>query len=68
MTKEILEGNWKVYTNNILQHWGKLTKDDLQRTGGQRDRLAAELQKRYGIAKLEAEEQIQDFENRYKSL
>jgi uncharacterized protein YjbJ (UPF0337 family) len=68
MTKDILEGNWEVYSNNILQHWGKLTKDDLQRTGGQRDRLAAELQKRYGIGKVEAQEQIQDFENRYKSL
>ena len=68
MTKDILEGNWEVYSNNILQHWGKLTKDDLQRTGGQRDRLAAELQKHYGIGKIEAEEQIQDFENRYKSL
>jgi uncharacterized protein YjbJ (UPF0337 family) len=68
MTKDILEGNWEVYSNNILQHWGKLTKDDLQRTGGQRDRLAAELQKRYGIGKVEADEQIQDFENRYKSL
>jgi uncharacterized protein YjbJ (UPF0337 family) len=68
MTKDILECNWEVYSNNILQHWGKLTKDDLQRTGGQRDRLAAELQKRYGIGKVEADEQIQDFENRYKSL
>ena len=68
MTKDILEGNWEVYSNNILQHWGKLTKDDLQRTCGQRDRLAAELQKRYGIGKVEAQEQIQDFENRYKSL
>ena len=54
MTKDILEGNWEVYSNNILQHSGKLTKDDLQRTGGQRDRLAAELQKRYGIGKVEA--------------
>ena len=68
MTKNILEGNWKTYSNNILQHWGKLTKDDLQETGGQRDRLAAKLQKRYGIDKVEAEEQIEDFENRYKSL
>jgi uncharacterized protein YjbJ (UPF0337 family) len=68
MTKDILEGNWKVYTNNILQHWDKLTKDDLQRTGGERESLAAKLQERYGIGKVEAEEQIQDFENRYKSL
>jgi uncharacterized protein YjbJ (UPF0337 family) len=44
MTKDILEGNWKVYANNILQHWDKLTKDDLQRTGGQRESLAAKLQ------------------------
>ena len=68
MTNDILEGNWKVYANNILQHWGKLTKDDLQQTAGHRDSLAAKLQERYGISKDEAEKQIEDFENRYKSL
>ena len=68
MGNDILDGNWKVYANNILQHWGKLTKTDLEGTAGRRELLAAKLQERYGISKSEALSQIEGFEYRYASL
>ena len=68
MTNDILDGNWKVYANNILQHWNKLTKMDLEATAGRRDLMAAKLQERYGISKSEALNQILGFEYRYASL
>jgi uncharacterized protein YjbJ (UPF0337 family) len=68
MSNDIFDGNWKVYANNILQHWDKLTKADLEATGGHRDLLAAKLQERYGISKDEAEKQIEGYEMRFAAL
>jgi uncharacterized protein YjbJ (UPF0337 family) len=68
MSNDILDGNWQVYANNILTHWSKLTKADLEATAGHRDRFAAKLQERYGISKEAAESQIEDFENRYAAF
>jgi len=39
-----------------------LTDDDFTTIGGQRDQLLGVIQKRYGIAKEEAERQLSDFE------
>lgn len=38
--------------------WGKLTDDDLDVIAGRREQLAGKLQERYGIARDEAEKQI----------
>ena len=68
MNNDILAGNWKPFTGNILQHWGKLTNDDLVSAAGRRDQMVAKLQERYGFPKDEAERQIKDFEARYDHL
>lgn len=49
----------------IRQKWGKLTDDDLAMVGGERDKLAGVLQKKYGIAKEEIEKQLADFERTF---
>ena len=38
--------------------WGKLTDDDLDVVQGKRTELAGKIQERYGIAKDEAEKQV----------
>ena len=68
MSNDIFDGNWKVYANNILTHCSKLTKADLEATGGHRDLLAAKLQQRYGISKDEAAKQIEGYEMRFAAL
>ncbi len=48
----------------MKEQWGKLTDDDMTVLEGNRDQLAGHVQKRYGIAKEEAERQVEDFQKR----
>jgi uncharacterized protein YjbJ (UPF0337 family) len=43
---------------------GKLTDDDLTMINGKRDQLVGKLQERYGMAKDQAESQIDEFTRR----
>jgi uncharacterized protein YjbJ (UPF0337 family) len=65
MNNDILAGNWKQFRGNIIERWGKLTEDDLDVAAGRRDQMVGKLQERYGLAKDEAERQVQAFEDRY---
>lgn len=62
MNWEQLEGNWKQYSGKMREKWGKLTDNDFQKIAGKRDQLVGHIQKSYGIAKEEAERQVNDFE------
>ena len=42
----------------MQQQWGKLTEDDLKVVEGRRVELVGKIQERYGIAKDEAERQV----------
>ena len=53
-----VEGNWKQFKGKVKEQWGKLTDDDLDVIEGKRVELSGRLQNRYGIAKDEAERQI----------
>jgi uncharacterized protein YjbJ (UPF0337 family) len=57
MNWDRIEGNWKQLT-------GKLTEDDLTVIGGKQDQLVGRIQERYGIAKDEAERQVNTWVNR----
>jgi uncharacterized protein YjbJ (UPF0337 family) len=67
MNNDILAGNWKQFTGNIQEQWGKLTNDDLDVIAGRREQFIGKIQERYGIAKDEAEEQIKAFEDKVAS-
>ena len=58
MNKDQAAGGWKELKGKIKQQWGKLTDDDLTVLEGSADELSGRIQKRYGIAKEEAEKQI----------
>jgi uncharacterized protein YjbJ (UPF0337 family) len=64
MNQEQAAGNWKIFKGKIKEQWGKLTDDDLTQIEGNRDQLLGTVQKRYGIAKEEAERQVNEFRNR----
>jgi uncharacterized protein YjbJ (UPF0337 family) len=64
MNWDRIEGNWKQLKGHVRETWGRLTDDQLDQIGGKRDKLAGSLQDSYGIAKDEAEKQINDFEAR----
>lgn len=62
MNWDQIKGNWKQFTGQAKQQWGKLTDDDLTVVAGKRDELVGKVQERYGIAKEEAEKQVKEFE------
>lgn len=57
-----IEGNWKQFAGKVRERWGELTDDDLDVIGGRRDQLVGKIQERYGIAKKEAEKQVDEWE------
>ncbi|MGD9740770.1 MAG: CsbD family protein [Bauldia sp.] len=65
MNWDRIEGNWKQFAGNVREQWGKLTNDDLDMIKGERQKLAGRIQERYGIAKDEAERQIDDWLTRH---
>jgi uncharacterized protein YjbJ (UPF0337 family) len=58
MNWDQLQGQWLQLKGKAKEQWGDLTDDDLDRIDGNRDQLAGRIQERYGIAKEEAERQI----------
>jgi uncharacterized protein YjbJ (UPF0337 family) len=58
MNWDRVEGDWKQIKGKVQQQWGKLTNDDMDVIEGNRTELLGAIQKRYGVAKDEAERQI----------
>lgn len=63
MNWDTIKGNWQEFRGNVRQQWGKLTDDDMEVIAGKRDELVGKIQQRYGVAKEEAERQIDQFRN-----
>jgi uncharacterized protein YjbJ (UPF0337 family) len=61
MNWDRIEGNWKQLKGKARQQWGKLTDDDLDVIAGKKDELLGKIQERHGIARDEAERQLQDW-------
>ena len=61
MNWDQIAGNWKQMEGTVKQKWGKLTDNDLTMINGKREVLAGKLREQYGIAKEEAERQIDEF-------
>jgi uncharacterized protein YjbJ (UPF0337 family) len=62
MNWDTIQGEWKNVRGKIQEQWGELTDDDLDRIEGKRDQLLGAVQKRYGVARDEAERQVERFE------
>lgn len=62
MNQDTIKGQWKQLSGSIKKRWGKLTDDDLTRAEGSAEYLAGKLQERYGIARDEAEAQVNEFQ------
>jgi uncharacterized protein YjbJ (UPF0337 family) len=61
MNWDQLQGKWKQMKGSVRTRWGKLTDDDLDVIGGQKDQLVGKIQERYGIQKEEAQRQVEDW-------
>ena len=61
MNSDQIKGKWKQLKGSVRERWGKLTDDDLDVIDGQSDQLIGKLQERYGIARQEAQKQVDEW-------
>ena len=61
MNWDRIEGNWKQLKGKAQQKWGELTNDDLDVVQGRKEELVGRLQKRKGIARDEAEREVDEW-------
>jgi uncharacterized protein YjbJ (UPF0337 family) len=61
-----IAGKWKQYSGEVKKKWGKLTDDELMEVNGNREILAGKLQEKYGIAKEQADNQIDQWAEKLK--
>jgi uncharacterized protein YjbJ (UPF0337 family) len=68
MTKnwEQIAGQWKQVKGEARKRWGKLTDDDFMQVDGNRDILAGKIQEKYGIAKEDVNQQIDEWAAKLK--
>jgi uncharacterized protein YjbJ (UPF0337 family) len=57
MNNDVFEGKWKQIRGQAKVWWGKLTDDDLEKVGGQFDKLIGMLQVKYGYTRQQAEQE-----------
>lgn len=64
---DTIAGQWKQYTGEVKKKWGKLTDDEILEINGDREILAGKLQEKYGMAKVDANRQIDKWADELKS-
>ncbi len=65
MNWEQISGGWKQFRGKAKEKWGKLTDDDLDVLQGRRDQLVGKIQQRYGVAKDQAEREVDDWAKKF---
>ncbi len=68
MNKDISEGKWKDFKGELLNTWGKLTSDDLDRTKGNILSIGGLIQEKYGHAKEEVMAKLSELGERFSSI
>ena len=58
MAAHRLAGAWNLFKEQAKQHWGQLPEDRFHQLESRRERLAGLIQQRYGVAREEADRQI----------
>jgi uncharacterized protein YjbJ (UPF0337 family) len=58
MNWDIIEGRWNQLKGSVRGRWAKLTDDDVAAVGAKKDQLVGRIQERYGVARDDAEQQV----------
>jgi uncharacterized protein YjbJ (UPF0337 family) len=68
MNVDTLKDQWKQLKGSVRECWGKLTDDDLEAIEGEREQLIGKIEERYGVAKHQAERQVQEWESTFRNM
>jgi len=60
-----IEGKWDQVKGQVRSQWAKLTDDDVANLKGKKDQLVGKIVERYGVAKDDAEQQIDAWLKRF---
>ena len=63
MNWDRISGQWKQYKGKAKEKWGQLTDDEIDIIAGKRDQLVGKVQERYGIARDQAEKEVDQWGN-----
>jgi uncharacterized protein YjbJ (UPF0337 family) len=58
MKWERIERNWSEYKLNARTRWRRLSRDELDRIAGNRERLVGKICEAYGMSEEEAQQQL----------
>ena len=58
MNEDRIAGTWKVLKGKILEQWGNLTDDDVDKADGKWEQLSGTIQQKYGRTKDLVEKEI----------
>jgi uncharacterized protein YjbJ (UPF0337 family) len=61
MNWDRIQGNWKQFTGKVKEQWGKLTDDELAQINGDREQLEGVIQARYGYAKDQVRQEVDEW-------
>lgn len=61
MNWDQIAGRWTQIKGEIREKWGRFTDDDLEVIAGSKDKFVGRFQVLYGIAKEEAEREVDDW-------
>lgn len=65
MNQDVFEGRWRQMRGTLKSWWGKLTDDDLDRIGGQKDKLIGWVQEKYGYTRDKAQQEVEQHLREY---
>ncbi len=58
MNQDIFAGQWQQIRGELRSWWGKISDDDFERIGGQKDKLVGMVQEKYGYAREKAQQEV----------
>lgn len=61
MNWDIVKGKWSQLKGSARTRWGELTDDELAQVEGEREKLVGVIQEKYGVARDEAERQVDEW-------
>ncbi len=61
MNLDQIKGMWHQWKGEAKAQWGKLTDDDMTRVEGNAEKLVGVVQERYGYAREQAQDEVDNF-------